>query len=83
MRENLGIPVPVNGGFELDTKVPVKRLMDDEPEFHLVPKHEKTAGQFIPIYPEEPFGYISRLKEAYLTRKDGQLGIIVKQNRSA
>lgn len=37
------------------------------------------AGRFIPIKPEEPFAYIERLKDAYLVRQDGQVGIIIKE----
>ncbi len=76
-RENLGIPVPVEDGFGLNTKLPVKRLGQGKPEFFLVPRHEKTEGTFAPIYPDEPFAYIGRLKEAFLVKKDGQLGICI------
>lgn len=77
-QENLGILVPVDGGFGLDTKLPVKRLGEKALAFLLVPKLERSVGTFVPVYPEEPFAYISRLKEAYLARKDGQMGIILR-----
>lgn len=80
-RENLGVVVPVEEGFGLDTRIPAKRLGEGSLEFVLVPKHEVSAGTFVPIYPEEPFAYISRLKEAYLSRKEGQLGIVIKENQ--
>lgn len=78
VQDSLGILVPMDGGFGLDTKIPVKRLGEGKMEFLLVPKHEKSAGTFVPIYPEEPFAYISRLKEAYLVRSNGQTGIMIK-----
>ena len=81
--ENLGILVPTGDGFGLDTNIPVKRLGGGEPEFMLVPKHEKTESMFVPIYPEEPFAYISRLKEMYLAKKDGQIGLILKGKAGA
>lgn len=74
-QENLGVVVPVEDGFGLDTRLPVKRLGEGEMTFTLIPKHEPSRGQFVPIYPEEPFGYITRLKDAYLVRKDGVLGV--------
>ena len=77
-RESLGVVVPENGGFGLDTKLPVKRLGEGEMMFTLIPKHEKTEGKFVPIYPEEPFAYIERLKESFLVRKEGQAGIVIK-----
>ncbi len=76
-KENLGIVVPIGESFGLDTKLPVKRLGEGEMVFSLIPKHEVVTGRFYPIYPEEPFGYISRLKDAYLTRKEGQLGVLI------
>ena len=80
-KENLGIVVPMDGGFGLDTRIPAKRLAVGTPEFILVPKYEASTDMFVPIYPEEPFAYISRLKDAYLTRKNGQLGIGIKENQ--
>lgn len=77
-RENLGVVVPVDGGFGLDTKLPAKRLGEGTPEFFLLPKHEAAFCNFVPIYPEEPFAYISRLKDAYLTQRNGQAGVIIK-----
>lgn len=78
-RESLGVVVPMDGGFGLDTKLPAKRLGEGKPEFTLVPKHEVSQGTFVPIYPEEPFAYIERLKESYLTRKNGQVGIMLRE----
>ena len=78
-RENLGVVVPMDGGFGLDTRLPVKRLGDGKMEFYLIPKYEAAKGTFVPIYPEEPFAYIERLKEAYLTRKNGQVGILLRE----
>lgn len=77
-RESLGVVVPMGDGFGLDTKLPVKRFGEGNMEFFLVPKHEMSAGHFAAIYPEEPFSYIARLKDAYLVRKNGQYGILVK-----
>ena len=77
-QEKLGILVPVDGSFALDTKIPVKRLGSGKPTFSLVPKTESVGERFIPIYPDEPFAYIEQLKDAFLVRKYGQAGILVK-----
>jgi len=74
-RISLGIVVPEKDGFGLRTRVPVKRIGEGELSFSLVPKHDKGDGKFAPIFPEEPFAYIARLKGAYLAVKDGQPGI--------
>lgn len=77
-RINLGVVVPVDGGFGLDTRLPVKRFREGEPSFSLAPKHEESSGQFVPIVPEEPFAYIERLKTSFLVRKYGQMGIMLE-----
>lgn len=63
----------------LDTKLPAKRFGEAVPEFRLVPNKPVLEGKFVPIKPEEPFAYIERLKDAYLTQREEQLGIIVKE----
>lgn len=77
-QENLGVVIPRGDGFGLDTQIPVKRLGEGEMCFRLVAKHEQLAkGTFIPIAPEEPFAYISRLKESFLVRQGNQVGILI------
>ena len=78
-RERLGILVPVGEEFGLDTKLPMKRFADIAPEFRLVPNKPVLEGKFIPIKPEEPFAYIERLKEGFLTYREGQLGMWIKE----
>lgn len=83
VRENLGVVVPMDGGFGLDTRLPAKRLGEGNMEFLLIPKHEEVqSGKFAAIYPEEPFSYIARLKDAYLVRKNGQVGILIREEQS-
>ena len=76
--ENLGVVVPFGTGFALDKKIPAKRLGMGIQEFFLVHKHDHVKGSFVPIYPEEPFAYIARLKDAFLVRQNGQQGIYLK-----
>lgn len=76
-QENLGVPVPGEDGFGLEKAVPCKRFGAGEPEFFLLPCHEMSIGTFIPICPEEPFAYISRLKDAYFERRYGQAGVVI------
>lgn len=79
-QENLGVVVPVDGGFGLDTRLAVKKIGEGKMEFLLVPRHEtvEKTGTFCPIYPEEPFAYIARLKDAFFARQNGQAGVILK-----
>ena len=79
VRENLGVLVPKDGSFVLEKKLPVKRIGEGEMVFSLLPKQEAFTGTFVPIHPEEPFAYISRLKESFLVLKNGQPGIIINK----
>ena len=76
---DLGICVPMGGSFGLDKKVPCKYLGEGEPEFFLTPRPGSGGGKFVPVYPEEPFSYMSKLKDAYLEIRNGQQGIVITQ----
>ena len=78
IRENLGILVPTEGSFALNTKLPVKKIGEGDLSFTLVPRKENMIGTFIPIKPEEPFAYLSRLKTSFLTLRNGQPGICIE-----
>lgn len=81
-RESLGILIPGENGFVLDTRLPVKRFGAGEMTFFLIPNHEKARKTFIPIHPEEPFAYISRLKHTFLALQNGQPGIRIEQEKN-
>lgn len=78
--ESLGIPVPEGGAFVLNTRVPVKRLGEGAPRFRAVPRHGALRGQFVPLSPEEPFAYLSRLQNAFLEIRDGRPGIVLRDD---
>ena len=78
-REDLGILIPVGDRFGLSTKVPVKRLGQGTLRFQALPKHRKLEGEFIPVYPEEPFAYLTRLQNAFLAVRDGQVGVVIRE----
>ncbi len=77
--EKLGILVPDGDGYFLDTRLPAKRLGQGSLRFFVEPNRAVLTGRFVPIYPEEPFSYIEKLKTAYLTRQGGQIGIIAQE----
>ena len=78
-QEDLGILVPMEGFFGLDTRRPIKRLGEGPLSFRLVSRHDAPKPNFVPICPEEPFAYLQRLKDAYLAEKNGQLGAAWKE----
>ena len=74
----MGVPVPEGKVFRLDTKVPLKKLGQEKFRFYVRGDRLQPDEFFAPIKPEEPFAYLSRLKEAYLVRRDGQCGAMIK-----
>lgn len=78
-QENLGVLVPVEGGFGLDTRIAAKRFGEGTPSFTVVSSREQMQERFVPITPEEPFAYIERLKTSFLVRKYGKLGILLTE----
>ena len=78
--ESLGIPAPEGVRFTLNSRLPVSKLGQGELKFQLLPRHPKAEEAFIPLSPEEPFAYLQQLKDAYLLRRNGQLGIGFRVN---
>ena len=78
-RINLGIPVPVGDTFILDTKQSVKNIGEGEMGFELFPRNTDFSAAFVPVISEEPFAYISRLKDSFLVIQNGQPGITIKK----
>ena len=77
--ENLGVMIPVEDVFGLDVRIPVKKFEGGEPMFSVQPRHRSMSGKYIPLSPEEPFRYLSRLKQSYLERRNGKVGIVIKE----
>lgn len=76
--ENLGIPIPDGDSFRLSARLPVSRFKTGEPIFRAVPKHEPLQpGMWLPASPETPFPYISRLENAVMERRGGEVGILI------
>lgn len=75
--QKIGVLVPMDCGFGLQKKIPVKHFNGKPVRFLACVKGEEAAGIFAPIYPDEPFMYIEKLKDAYLARKNNQVGAVV------
>lgn len=76
-REELGVPVPADGSFHLQTRRPAKRFEKGELSFRAMPKHSALNGKFVPLSPDEPFAYLNRLQDAYLEVRGGQVGLVI------
>lgn len=79
VQQDLGILVPIGSGFGLETRIPVKRFEDGCPEFILIPNRTKVSALFVPVYPEEPFAYIAKLKNGFLSKNGNRSGICIKE----
>lgn len=78
-QEDLGILVPMSGQYGLTMRIPVKRLGTGELGFRVMPRHKPFHGHLVPLSPEEPFAYLHRLKDAFLVKQNGEIGLIFKQ----
>ena len=76
-KADLGILVPENGAFMLTTRIPMKKLGEGAMLFRAEPRHPELKGKFVPISADEPFSYLSRLENAYMQIRDGQIGVIL------
>ena len=72
---DLGLCVPMDGGFGTDKRLPMKQCGEGKPEFFL--RSKEIRRTFIPLRPEEPFRYIHRLENAYLEQRGNTVGIVI------
>ena len=75
---DLGILVPENGAFQLKSRVNVKQLGAGEMHFRAVPRHVKPDGLFVPVSADEPFRYLSRLENAFMSQSQGRIGVMLE-----
>lgn len=78
-RVHLGICIPMDGRFGLEKKLPCKQFPSGKAEFLLIPRGENQGRRFVPVYPEEPFAYMAKLKEAFLEIREGQVGVSIPE----
>ena len=76
---DLGIPVPKNDEFNLETRVPTKHFGKGDVKFSIIPHLRKSESKFYPISPEEPFAYLAKLRKAHMERRDDQIGIVLDE----
>ena len=77
-RLDLGICVPMEGGFGVDKRLSCAQAGDGVPKFYLV-SAATAGGIFVPVYPHEPFAYISKLKGSFLEIRDGKPGVVIRK----
>lgn len=75
---NLGVCVPMEECFGLDTKVPAKHIGEGCLLFRAVSKDDKAQTPFYLIKPDEPFGHLTELKNAVFCIENNQPGIRIR-----
>ena len=65
---DLGICVPMEEGFGIETRIPVKRVGEKILTIH-------TEESFHPISKEKPFLYLHQLRNCFYAVRDGKPGI--------
>ena len=81
-RVNLGVVIPEGDGFTLERRIPAKQLHSGS-RFVLSARSGREEGRFVPVYPEEPFTYISQLETAFLEVRGSQIGVCWKKEPGA
>jgi len=74
---DLGICVPMDGAFGVETRISCKRFGEGKPEFWISPVTEDRKGLFYPVDPNMPFSEISKLRNGYFAIENGQKGVIL------
>ena len=72
---DLGIMVPTDSFFGLQTRLSAKSLGTGSIHFHLKPQRNSENECLISVCPEEPFQYLSRLESAYLACRKPEVRI--------
>ncbi len=80
--EDLGVCVPVDGGFGLCTRIPVKRIAEKQLHFCAVPRHKKGMQKTFAVVEGSPFAYIAKLEKAFLVRKGGDPMIVFADDQA-
>ena len=78
-RQNLGICVPMDGEFGVQTRIPVKRLGEGTLVVRAEPNHGTVSERFVPIRAEEPFAYIDKLQNAFFAYRNKQPGVVLPE----
>lgn len=73
----LGLLTPCDGGFSLEKRVSGAKYEDGDACFFLRPRRREGSGLFCPVTEQEPFRYLQRLENAYLTSQGGILGVMI------
>jgi len=76
--KSLGIPVPEGECWCLSTRIPIRQMENSAEKFRLTPLGEAPKGRFLPVYEQQPFPELSRVRKGKLAIRDGVVGILLE-----
>ena len=62
---DLGLCVPMEHDFGLNTSIPISKVGNGKLEFWARPTHTIQKLDCVTVSPDEPFGYLAKLKDAF------------------
>ena len=67
---DLGLCVPIGDRFGLKASIPINKVGNSQLHFWIRPKHNHRIRDCATVSPDEPFQYLSKLKDAYLVSRN-------------
>lgn len=75
---DLGVCVPQNSGYAVDTKIAVKNIPGGSIRFELNDSTKHCDGPFIRLDLERPFSQLSKLEKARLKYHNGEMMLMIE-----
>lgn len=79
--EKLGLLIPAGSQYEIEMKIPKKRLGQGNVGFFAVPRNPKPDGIFVKLDPSAPFARIKDLPNGRFARCNGEAGILFPEEK--
>ena len=73
---DLGTCVPMETGFGMVTRIPVKQLGEGKLSFFQQVRKPAPVTEFIPILPNQPLSCLPMLQHTCLELRNGQIGLL-------
>ncbi len=74
---DLGILIPVDGGYGLDKKLPMRHMPEGEPRFIVKLQLEQADRRFVPVQEGEKCAFLTGLTDARFGKQDGEVGVFL------
>lgn len=74
---DLGVCVPENNFFVLNTRIQTKLIGEGDLQFILGTRQNEKQTMFVPLDCEKPFVYMDRLPGAHFENRNGSCGLML------